>query len=498
MKVSALLVLLLAGLLVLSGCTILHTETQTFHEDGTSEVAIDQQLALPQADMDSIRIVVNAMLPTITDTNYRLAERLLQRSNEAYAAAICAGMKNATCTVGADNRIHVVATLGADSGFYTVTVQNDTTNASAPKEIRTYEISKIPTAEYFAVRGKTASEFELGMLKSFTGHFKDTLPGDIDSIITTDYYCLGISPYGCDVVSSSGNTINLRLTGSSGGLMPAAKLVWMGCSARNSSDLSEMNETQAAKAVSRQMMIGKTPNATGLDVSVTCPANETKMLVVATTPVSTYASKMNAVPSPTISIYSLLSKQSIKTALVQTLDRVEQNLSQLPINNTPIGPLVLSEVVIDLQKGTFGNTTTLQDMQDSIQKYQTEAQSANISLDIEISYAASFPGTVISATGGSGTAIPVSGNGIKLTLADLARMGNGKIVVKTEKPLPVQPAANGGKIFGLDPVTLFGGAIVVVIVLTGIVWFLTRKPKEPDHTAPMPPTTFADPHHPKM
>ena len=500
MKMSVLLVLLLAGLLVLSGCTILHNSTQEFHEDGTSVMTIDQQFALPQSDIDNIRTTVNTLLPTITDTNYRLIERLLQRSNEAYSTAVCAGMKNATCTVDANNKVHVVVNLDANSGFYTMSVLNDTTNASAPKQIRTYEINTIPTAEYFTVRGKTTSEFTLGFLQSFTSHFKDTLPGDIDSIITTDYYCLGISPYGCDVVSSSGNTINLRLIGSNGGLMPAAKLVWTGCSNRNSSDLSDMNETQAANAVSRQMMIGKTPDANGLEVSVTCPDNETKMLVVAYTPVSTYASQRNITVSPTIGVYYLFSKESMKTKMVQGLDQLDQNLSSLPLNNTPISGLVLDELSIDLVKGTFGNSTSIQDMQDNIQKAQTEAQMANVSIDVQLTYSATFPGTVVSAMGGSGTAIPINGNSITVTLADLARMGKGKIVVKTEKPLPVAPASGnaGGKIFGLDPVTLFGGAIVAVLVLAGIVWLLTRRPKEPENVSSMPPTTYADPHQPQM
>jgi hypothetical protein len=35
-------------------------------------------------------------------------------------------------------------------------------------------------------------------------------------------------------------------------------------------------------------------------------------------------------------------------------------------------------------------------------------------------------------------------------------------------------------------------------VLAAIVWFLTRKPKEPEHVGTMPPTTYADPQHPQM
>ncbi len=501
MKVSALLVILLAGLLFLSGCTIMHTSTQTFKEDGTSEIVIDHQFALPQNDITQIKSLVNVMLPTITETNYMLIERLIQRTSEAYAKAICADMKGATCTVGPDNKIHVVGSLSAGNGFYTMTVVNDTTNASAPKQIRTYEIRKIPTVTYFTAQGKTSTEFMSGVVKSFTSYYKNTLPGDIDSIITTNYYCLGISPYGCDVVSNSGNNINVRLIGSGGGLMPAAKLVWAGCSARNVSDISDMNETEAAAVVSRKMTIGKTPDVTGLELSLSCPSNDTKTLVVAATPVSSYAARANITIAPTVYTYALLSKESMKAELVAGLVKLEENISQIPVNDTPIGPIELDALNIDLEKGTIGNSTTLEEMQDSITKTQSQLETANITIDVELSYAASFPGTVTSVVGGSGTAIAVSNNGFKVTLADLVRMGKGKIVVKTEKPLPVPASESNGKIFGLDPVVLFGGAIVVVVLLALLVWFLGRKPKEPANLNTVPPTTYAGqqpPQQPQM
>ena len=493
--------MLLAGLLLLSGCTIMHTSTQTFKEDGTSEIVIDHQFALPQNDITQIKSLVNVMLPTITSTNYRLMERVIQRSGEAYASAICAEMKGASCTVGPDNKIHVVGSLDAGNGFYSMTVVNDTTNASAPKQIRTYEIRKIPTIYYFAAKGKTSDEFGLGVVKSFTKHFRDTLPADLDSIITTNYYCLGISPYGCDVVSNNGNNINVRLIGSGGGLMPAAKLVWAGCSARNVSDISDMNETEAAAVVSRKMAIGKTPNVTGLELSLSCPSNETKTLVVAATPVSSYAARANITIAPTVYTYMLLDKQSMKAQAVQLLDTLEKNATASAINNTPIGPIELDALNINLETGMFGNSTTLEEMQDGITKTQSQLESANITIDAELSYAASFPGTVTSVVGGSGTSIAISNNGFKVTLADLVRMGKGKIVVKTEKPLPVPANESNGKIFGLDPVVLFGGAIVVVVLLALLVWFLGRKPKEPANLNTVPPTTYAGqqpPQQPQM
>ncbi len=479
MKWSFIFAFLAVGLLLLSGCTILHTQTQEFKEDGTSTMTLDHKLAMPNAEMDKLRTLVSSMIP-ISDLNYRLAQRLIQRSNEAYAAALCDNMKNATCTVGADNTVHVVANLGPDSGLYTITTANDTSNASAPVEVKTYTINKIPSVYYFSARNKTSSEWGLGVIKSITNKFKTTLPSDIDSVITANYYCMGMSPYSCEVMGNSGNTIDINLSATSSGFSSPSKLVWAGCSARNESDINDMNDTEAAAVVTKKVMVGKTPNAGGLGISVACPGGASNTLVVVTE--SKYTPGYN-----TVYAYSLLNKEAIKAVALLYLDTLEQNALNQTVNNTYIKGSTLDMLTLDLATGKFTNASTIKEMDDGIQKYQTQTDTYGIALDVQVSYSAQFPDHVANATGGSGTSIPVSNNKITLTLHDLALLGKGPIVVKTTRPLP--PSNN--KIFGMDPIILFGGAIAGLIVIVGLVLVLTRRPKEPAGT-PMPPTSFAD------
>ncbi len=474
MKNSILLFALAAiGLLLSSGCVNLtHDTVQTFRPDGTSELVIDHEISVNKE-------IIGMMESLFSNSGYlsggipvkyaKLGVRITDLAFNSYANAICDQAKSsAKCTVNSESAVHLTAQLKSGSDFYTVTTSTDWASL---KEVKTYEIERVPTVFYFAAEGKSGREFGQKFLKSFADRFTPALKTELDNFITTDFICYSAYPFTCEVLSTSGGNARFNITSGSSFLSSDAKILWAGCSDKSEEELTEvagdlpegfyyLKEINASKLgpyVQSKTMVGKTPDSKGLVLDMPCTASSKSLVMV--TEEETYEydenySNRHAVNKTSADVTPLMSKASIMQNVSDAFRQVSTDSSfESAIDRYGAN---LSYYLVNFRDGKISQMD-FADINETLGKLVDTGSQVNFK--VSFTYAANFPDHVVSAKVGSKD-VPMDGNGFKLTLADMTALGKGRIVVKTEKEL--------------SPFGAMTWAIPLLLIILVAAWFVLK------------------------
>ena len=449
MKNSVLLFALAAvGLLISAGCVNLtHDTVQTFKPDGTSELVIDHEISVNKELIGMMESLFSSSgySPGGIPIKYaKLGVRVVDLAFSSYANAICDQVKgSAKCTINTEGAIHLVAQLKPGTDFYTVTTSTDWASL---KEVKTYEIERVPTVFYYAAEGKSGREFGQKFLKSFADRFTPALRTELDNFITTDFICYSAYPFTCEVLSTSNGNARFNITSGSSYLSSDAKIVWAGCSDKDEDELKsaagylpkgyyyskEINASKLGPYVQSKTMVGKTPDSKGLVLDMPCTAGSKSLVLV--TEEETYEydenySSRHAVNKTSVDVTPLLTKATIMQNLSDAFNKVSTD-SSFEAAADRYGAN-LSYYLVNFRDGKISQMDFAY-INETLGKLVDAGSQAN--LKVSFTYAANFPDHVVSAKVGSKD-VPMDGNSFKLTLSDMATLGKGRIVVKTEKEI---------------------------------------------------------------
>ena len=461
MKNSILLFALAAvGLLLASGCVNLtHDTVQTFKPDGFSQLVIDHQIGVNEeliGMMESIFGNGGYLTAGIPVKYAKLGVRVADIAFNSYANAVCDQVKEgAKCTVNTEGNVHLVATLQPGTDFYTVTTSTDWATL---KEVKTYEIERVPTVFYFAAQGKSGREFGQKFLQSFADRFEPALKTELDNFFTTDFICYSSYPFTCEVLSTGNGNARFNLTSGSSYSSSDTKILWAACSDKNEEELTavagdedssggsagglygslssiyssgSINATKVGAYVQSKTRVGKTPDSNGLLLDMPCSASSKSLVLV--TEQETYDYDENytryAVNKTSVDVTPLLSKAAIMQNVSDAFSRLSTDSSFTSAADRYGANLSYYLISFDDGKVSQSDFATLNN---SVAQLMQSANIANFK--VSLTYAANFPDHVVSAKVGE-KSVPMDGNGFKLTLSDMAALGKGRIVVRTERDL---------------------------------------------------------------
>lgn len=472
----------LGALLAFAGCVNLtHDTVQTFRSDGTSQLVIDHEIGVNKEIIGMMETLFSSsgyMTGGIPIKYAKLAVRIGDIAFDSYANALCDQVKDgAKCTVNSEGAVHLVAQLKSGSDFYTITTGTDW---ASMKEVKTYEIERVPTAFYFAASGKSGREFGQKFLQSFANRFTPALKTELDTYITTDFICYSVYPFTCEVVSTGNGNARFNVTSGSSLISSDAKIVWAACSDKDEEELTEaagdkdayggpvgslygslgdfasINASKLGPYVQSKTMVGKVPGAKGVLIDMPCSSASKSLVLV--TEGTDYEYDENGerqeVTTTRVGVTPLISK-------AQLVQNVSDAFNRLKTDETFASAADryganLSYYLISFNDGKVSQMD-FADVNESLGKLVEAGSKAN--LHVSFTYAANFPDRVASAAVGN-KSVPLDGNGFKLTLSDMASLGKGRIVVKTER--------------SLSPFGAMTWAIPVLLIVIAAAWLVLK------------------------
>lgn len=478
MKNSILLFALAAiGLLAFSGCVnITHDAVQTFRADGTSELVIDHEIGVNKeifGMMETLFANSGYISGGIPVKYAKLGVRIADVAFNSYANALCDQAKDgAKCTVNSEGAVHLTAQLKPGTDFYTVTTSTDW---ASMKEVKTYEIERVPTVFYFAAEGKSGREFGQKFVQSFVSRFAPALRTELDTYITTDFICYSAYPFTCEVLSTTSGSARFNVTGGSSYLSSDSKILWAACSDKTEEELKqsagylpqgysylkEINASKLGPYVQSHTTVDTTPGSKGIVIDMPCSAASKSLVLV--TQEETYEydenySSRHAVNKTSVDVTPLVSKAQLVQNVSDALNKISVD-SSFESAADRYGAN-LSYYLVNFRDGKVSQMD-FASINDTLGKLVDAGSKAN--LHVSFTYAANFPNRVASATVGN-KSIPLDGNGFKLTLSDMASLGKGRIVVRTEKDL--------------SPFGAMTWAIPLLVIILVAVWLVLKKAME--------------------
>ncbi len=477
MKNSILLFALAAvGMLALSGCVNLtHDTVQTFKADGTSELVIDHEIGVNKeliGMMETLFSTSGYNTGGITVKYAKLGVRIADIAFNSYANALCdqAG-GGAKCTVNSEGAVHLTAQMKPGADFYTVTT---TTDWASLKEVKTYEIERVPTVLYFAAEGKSGREFGQKFVQSFASRFTPALRSELDTYITTDFICFSVSPFTCEVLSTSNGNARFNITGGSSFLSSDSKILWGACSDKDKEELTqaagdasegytylkEINASRLGPYVQSKTLVGKAPGSKGIVLDTPCgPTSKSLVLVTEETDYKyDEDGGRQEVKTTSVDVTPLMSKASIMQNVSDALKKVSTDSTfETAVDRYGAN---LSYYLVNFKDGKVSQMD-FASINDTLGRLVEAGSKAN--LHVSFTYAANFPDRVASAMVGNKN-VPLDGNGFKLTLSDMATLGKGRIVVRTEKDL--------------SPFGAMTWAIPLLLIIILAAWLVLKKAME--------------------
>ncbi len=469
----------LCALLLISGCVNLnHDTTQTFKSDGTSQLSIVHQIGVSKELVGVLETSVNSqgyMGYGIPIKYVGLAVKLVDLTFDSYSNTICDMAKgSANCTVDSEGAVHLTANLKPDTDFYTVKTTTDWANL---QEVKTYEIERVPTVAYFAASGKTGREFGQAFVKKFATRLNAGFAPLINQYIDTDFICMPTTTgkYSCSVVSTRNGNARFNITSpisiySMYSSNP--KVVWAACTNHTEEELTdlagylpegyyytkEINSSLLAPYVQTITQVDKTPTSKGIDFTAACAADSKGLVLVYEDSTYVYSENYSdsiEVPVNSTTYIPLISKADI-------LENVSSGLDELASDSgftsaTDRYGANMSYYLLNFVDGKLSQMD-FSALNDTLGKMEDASSKAN--LKVSFTYSARFPDHVVSAYVGE-KKVALDGDGFMLNVADMAALGRGRIIVKTER--------------SLSPFGAMTWMIPIVVILLVFVWLVVRK-----------------------
>ena len=474
--------LLVAGLMITAGClTFDHHTTQSFNQNGQSDLHIDMLLGLGSDSIQQFETMSSkpGQGAMSSDVIRAMTEATFLSSSQALCD-LASGVDR--CTVD-ESTGWIALDAKLDNGTaYTITTQKNDTQG---KEYSTYTIRSVPTIGYYAGKGMDPQEYAQALQNRTNMHLKTNLESRLQSVLAQDFYCSG-NPFNCAVSSSDDNSTSLNFTlptldAADGNISSALdRIKWIGCGMMNGTNLSALDEARMKLAVKKRQDLNAMVKANGLVVKIACP-NGTKSLVMASENSNISKGHMSLV-----SAYQIKSKEETIADLQTQLASGQSSSSANPISSTT-DP---AKQVLDLQSGTVMGST--------YEKYINSTSMGLMRINLSFIYTAHFPQDIISARIGTHE-LSANGRVVVIDLKDLVNDGPGALVVVTSKDIPKLVIAdsknsktnNNDTLFGLPTMVVVGGGIVALILIAGAAVMMGR-PKGPAQAKDADPGAESD------
>lgn len=433
---NTLLGLLFFGLLFLSGCmSVNHESEQTFREDGTSTLKVTEYVGI---NSEMLTDMGTLSKQTETSASSIIMTVMQDYYGKPYADYLCSLMSEevGNCNPKSDGTVEIEVELEPGE-FYKYEKETDWLNL---KEIRTYKIEKVATANYYAIKDKGYGDYQETLKKDMAEYIEQELDGYLDK----DGYCAENPPFKCEITDLEESKMDIKISITS----KAKKIVWAACSNEYNTYFEFLNESKARSELENVVPLNAIVSENmPVTVSLICPS-DIKSVVISYQ--STTSERVNM--DPTLVAFDIKTKEQLRQEVQVALDNPSSSNNFNMLTGTE--PTDVNKYFLDFKKSQmFGS-----EFEKLGQLSGASAQLMQMNIDIE--YSALFQNNVISAKIGNEEIYPHK-NKIKLSLKELEDLPEGELVVITEKEL--------------SPVGAYTWVIIGIIVIAAGSLLLFRK-----------------------